>query len=266
MARQSRRIGTPAKISGARSARALGILERLASIGRENVRIARATTQVRTLAGHRLRVPASVSFPEYRRLAEAASHSTKSANSVNGLHRTGATFDGGDHLQRGIQEFAPAMDALSRVERNSNVAPQAIRPDMKTARDFAERSHRAIQGAKKMVVASMESSQGSDAQVSNRSRDGLVASARTASSIREVIPIRNLSQREFAESAGNARARDGGGADAGITVHSSPTVVINESVAGGGLARDAIGALSAHRDELFNQLRRESVRRERAQF
>jgi hypothetical protein len=271
MATQSRIIRTPAKISGASSARAIGILDRLARIGQQSMQVARATAQVRTPANHRLQIPTPVFFPKYRRLPEAASQSGRLADSPNGRHRMTAMFD-----ERGIQELAPAVDAVSRVERDSHVTHRVTRPDVKTLSDFSERAYRAIQAAKKMVVASMESSQRSDAQISNRSREGLeaerealasnglIASARTASSIRGVIPIRNLSQREFAEPAGNARVRDG--RSQGITIHSSPTVVINPSSAGSSLARDTIGALSAHREELFNQLKRESARRERAQF
>ena len=44
------------------------------------------------------------------------------------------------------------------------------------------------------------------------------------------------------------------------------TLEINAPAAGGNVERDAIGALRAHREELFNQLKRESARRERAQF
>jgi hypothetical protein len=87
-----------------------------------------------------------------------------------------------------------------------------------------------------------------------------------ASSIHAVMPPANLSQREFAEPSGNARGGNNSGARAGITINSSPTVVINAPTAGGNIARDAIGALRAHREELFNQLKRESARRERAQF
>jgi hypothetical protein len=263
MAKQSRTIGTPAKISGSSSARALGILDRLARLGQRSMRMARATAQVRTPGDHRLQIRTHVSFPKYRRLPEAASESGRLANSPNGRHRMAAMFD-----EPGIHQSALAVGA--RVKR------RVTGPDVKTSSDFAERAHRAIQAAKKMVGASMESPQRSYAQVPDRSRDGLeagraelasnglIASARMASSIRGVTPIRNLSQREFAVPAGNARGRDG--RSQGITIHSSPTVVINSSTASGGLARDAIGALSAHREELFNQLKRESARRERAQF
>ncbi len=277
MARQSRTIGTPAKSGGAGSARALGTLDRLASIGRENVRIARATAQVRTPAVYRLQIPASVSSPKYRRLP--AREGAGLANSTN--ERTRMTANS----LRESQDLAPAMEGLSRVKRSIELGRAAWadsdgkdRATRSALRDFSERAHRALQAANRVVVAGMDSPRRSDAQVSNRSedgfeseraalaRDGLIASTRMASSIRGVIPIRNLSQREFAEPAGNARGQDGGSAGAGITVHSSPTVVINGSVAGGGLAPDAIGALSAHREELFNQLKRESVRRERARF
>lgn len=87
-----------------------------------------------------------------------------------------------------------------------------------------------------------------------------------ASSIRAVIRPPNLSQREFAELSGNARGPNNSSVGAGIIINSSPTVVINASAAGGSVEREAIGALRAHREELFNQLKRESARRERAQF
>jgi hypothetical protein len=88
-----------------------------------------------------------------------------------------------------------------------------------------------------------------------------------ASSIRGAIAPANVSQREFAEpSASNRGPGSSSGARAGITINSSPTVVINASAVGGDLQRDVIGALRAHRAELFDQLKRESARRERAQF
>ena len=55
-------------------------------------------------------------------------------------------------------------------------------------------------------------------------------------------------------------------ANTGININSSPTVVINAGAPGGNLQRDVISALRTHREELFDQLKRESARRERAQF
>ena len=94
-----------------------------------------------------------------------------------------------------------------------------------------------------------------------------IVGARAASSIQRVVPLPSLSPRMFAGPSSGNRGRDNRGGGAGITINSSPTVVINGAPADGGDAqRDVIGALRAHREELFDQLRRESARRERAQF
>ena len=95
---------------------------------------------------------------------------------------------------------------------------------------------------------------------------GFVASARKAASMRGMVAPPSLSQREFARLSGNERGLSNNGGRTGVTINSSPTVVINASAAGGNLQREVIGALRAHREELFDQLRRESARRERAQF
>jgi hypothetical protein len=75
----------------------------------------------------------------------------------------------------------------------------------------------------------------------------------------------SVSQREFARPLSDARVSNEGGGRVGITINSSPTVVIN-APAGGAVQHDVLGALRAHREELFDQLKRESARRERAQF
>ena len=79
------------------------------------------------------------------------------------------------------------------------------------------------------------------------------------------MPRPGVSQREFARPSSDGRFSKDSGAGASITVNSSPTVVIN-AAAGGTVQHDVIGALRAHREELFDQLKRESARRERAQF
>jgi hypothetical protein len=80
-----------------------------------------------------------------------------------------------------------------------------------------------------------------------------------------VIPPTSISRRDFAQPSSNGRFSNDGDGRAGITINSSPTVVIN-AAAGGAVQDDLIGALRAHREELFDQLKRESARRERAQF
>jgi hypothetical protein len=94
---------------------------------------------------------------------------------------------------------------------------------------------------------------------------GVLAKVRVAPSIRGVVPLSGISQREFAPPTGDVRVSNDGGGRAPITINSSPTVVIN-AAAGGAVQHDVIGALRAHREELFDQLKRESARRERAQF
>ncbi len=79
------------------------------------------------------------------------------------------------------------------------------------------------------------------------------------------MPPPGVSQREFAPPSSDARVSNDGSGRAAITINSSPTVVIN-AAAGGAVQHDVIGALRAHREELFDQLKRESARRERAQF
>lgn len=208
---------------------------------------------------------------------------------ANAWHRTAARVDVGGRLSRENRELSLAMDALSRIERSvesgsaawaiSTAGRRATVSGLKSSSDFAEQAHRANEVAQTMVVANAESSPRSDAgRVSSRSGGsleagrvafagaGILASDRMASSIRAVIPPANLSQREFAEPSGNARGPNNSSVRTGITINSSPTVVINAPAAGGNVERDAIGALRAHREEMFNQLKRESARRERAQF
>ena len=60
--------------------------------------------------------------------------------------------------------------------------------------------------------------------------------------------------------------REAGGGHGALTFNSSPTVVVNSADGRIDVEREIVGALRAHREELFNSLRREAARRERAQF
>ncbi len=208
---------------------------------------------------------------------------------VNAWHRTAAKIDAGIRLPNELRQLSFAEGALSQVERSlesgsaghaiSTAGRRAAEPGFNGSSDFAERARRAIEVGQTIIVAAEESPARSDAgRVPSRLRGsleaeraafagaGFLASARTASSIRAVIPPANLSKREFAEPSGNARGPNNNSVRTGITINSSPTVVINSPAAGGNVERDAIRALRAHREELFNQITRESARRERAQF
>jgi hypothetical protein len=80
-----------------------------------------------------------------------------------------------------------------------------------------------------------------------------------------VAPVR-LSPPEFAEPMRGVYEQKSRHAPGSITINSTPTVVINVSEGSTDIERQVIGALRAHRDELFDQFKRESVRRERAEF
>ena len=284
MANQTRTKGTPTNIGVSRSTHALGELERMAGIGREGARFARASAAIATFAGHRWQLPMHASFPNYDDRFETAllgegrirvegSRSSSDDRplraevenrgptaSVRGQasawHRAAAMVDAHERLSRQIKEPSSARGALSRVERSVELgsAAQAIST--------------ASQRATLMAVAA-------NTESSNRARESVEANraafARTgfkanASSLRGVIPPANVSQREFAQPPGGVRGLNGGSVSGGLNIHSSPTVVINTTAAGGDLQRDVIGALRAHREELLDQLKRESARRERAQF
>jgi len=246
---------------------------------------ASAAPLIRTFAAGARALNATARVSDGVRGNEAATSMAQLRDSDRAIARVDA--DG--RASREIRALSLATDALSRVERSielgsaawatSTAGRRTTRSGLKSSSEFAVRAHRAIEISQAMVAANTESSPSSGAgRVSSRSRGsleaereafagtGLLASARMASSIRAVMPPANLSQREFAEPSGNARGASNSGVRTGITINSSPTVVINAPAAGGNIARDAIGALRAHREELFNQLKRESARRERAQF
>jgi hypothetical protein len=145
---------------------------------------------------------------------------------------------------RQIPELSQARTALSRIERSVEyVTPKSD--------STASSTRRPLKSLKPKVPSLAEK--------------GILANVRIARSIRGVTPPSNVSRREFAQPSGNARVSSEGSARGGITINSSPTVVINGS-GGGAVQHDVIGALRAHREELFDQLKRESARRERAQF
>jgi hypothetical protein len=76
----------------------------------------------------------------------------------------------------------------------------------------------------------------------------------------------SFSRPEFAESTRGVYGQESRSTPGAITINSTPTVVINPGEAPGDVERQVISALRAHREELFDQFKRESIRRERAQF
>ncbi|HYL58624.1 MAG TPA: hypothetical protein VEU51_07105 [Candidatus Acidoferrales bacterium] len=80
-----------------------------------------------------------------------------------------------------------------------------------------------------------------------------------------VAPARIVTPR-FADLPARGLERDSRGGTSAVTINSSPTVVVNCGEGRGDIEREVMNALRAHREELFDSLRREATRRERAQF
>jgi hypothetical protein len=98
---------------------------------------------------------------------------------------------------------------------------------------------------------------------SRRSVGKYVAASRVARSA--MVAPTGLSIPEFAEPMRGVHGQESRNAGS-ITINSTPTVVINASEGSGDVEGQVIAALRTHRDELFDQFKRESVRRERTEF
>lgn len=265
----------PRTVTGSDSARAFGVLERMAGIVRESNRTA--------AAGRRLRIPAHISFAKHSRGFETGSGIGK------GIVSGGSESRIEDQPERmSIARLFRNVAALARSMRAVTQAADGARNNKATRRlatvmaaliraehsALTARAGRAISSADQRamlpVVASAQSARrsriGFEAERAARAGTGFIASARVPSSIHGLTPPSSVLQREFAEPSGNATGPNSSLERARITINSSPTVVINAQAAGGDVQRDVIGALRAHREELFDQMKRESVRRERAQF
>jgi hypothetical protein len=281
MARQPRTINLTARTGGANLAHALSQLERVTNVVRASDRVSRAAASVARARGHRWELPAQdwlakdnqvveTRDPANRGTAADGSESdfgarpsgsgtgyrSKTARAGSAWQRAAAMVDNGARWSREIPEISHAMDALSRAERSVETGSAA----------------RAISEARKFapsrVALSVESSRARERLEATRPSPAAtraLANVRVARSIRGVTQLPSISQREFARPSSDVRASNDGSGRAGITINSSPTVVIN-APAGGAVQHDVLGALRAHREELFDQLKRESARRERAQF
>ena len=180
----------------------------------------------------------------------------KAAGTETVRHRAAAMVEAGARLQREMLDLSRAANALSRAERSieSASAGRAI-SDGQTYPKLRLLSNSDLTG---------RAGERLEKERTPLSAAGLPANLRIASSVRGVIPPTNVSRRDFAPPSSRGVSNDGSGR-ASITINSSPTVVINAPMSGA-LQQDVIGALRAHREELFDQLKRESARRERAQF
>ena len=243
--------------------RALSHLDRMSGVARRNVRIAQAAATIARAKEYRWQVPAEAlglregSFLLGRRTSGDGSgggfgvgpgwNESESrgmdASARTRRYRATASVEEATRSRGQIPELTQAMKALSRIERSVEFAAPISGANTSPTRARASLEFRLPSLADK----------------------GGLASARNTRAIRGVTPPSNVSRREFTEPSGNAGVSSKGSGRGGITINSSPTVVINGS-GGGAVQHDLIGALRAHREELFDQFKRESARRERAQF
>jgi hypothetical protein len=265
--------------------KALGRMERLTGFLRKG---ARAAASIERMAGvgDRLELPAQ--------LHPRALFARHDRGLLAGVRSQGGVGGGGSENQidgarghasmaRLIQRFAAAAKAMRATARATDNIGNKARSKLPVAMEALARTERSVESGnvaraivtvpRGSMIAPMKNSQLSPRMAAEleagrakptATRANLAASA--ALSMRGVVPLANLSPRMFAEPSSGNRGRDNRSGGAGITINSSPTVVINRPAEGSNAQRDVLGALRAHREELFDQLRRESARRERAQF
>jgi hypothetical protein len=277
MARQSRPINPTAGTRSADAAQALRQLDRVTSIARKNRRVARAAASVEQAREFRWQPSAGTSVLKQAQLVEGESlvergtardgsrggsaagsswgSRTNLASAQPGRRRAAALVEASTRSYRQIPELSQAMKALARIERpvESGSAGRAILEQRKYATPSA------VSKSNTTGRAHLEARQPSFVAA------GIVGNVRIARSIRAATLPASISQREFAQPSGDMRGSNQTGGRSGITINSSPTVVIN-GPASGAMQNDVIGALRAYREELFDEMKRESARRERAQF
>jgi len=170
-----------------------------------------------------------------------------------------------DKFARLIEQSSSCMDALTRIGNakrrfgvgdDSNFAKAGVERSGSSWSGLAGRATRMFDRIGGLSIGSEEGSErgfGKYVAASRVPRSSMVAPAR-------------LSRPEFTEPMRGVYGQESRNAPGSITINSTPTVVINGSEGSGDIERQVLGALRAHRDELFDQFKRESVRRERAEF
>ena len=157
---------------------------------------------------------------------------------------------------RTIQQSLSEIETLTRIRDGGRAASPA------------GRAKRALGIVGRLSIESGESprEQGPRFEPSNSDR-GLASAGKFAPAVtRSMLAPARFSRPEFAEPTRGVYGQESRSTPGTITINSTPTVVINPGEAAGDVERQVIGALRAHREELFDQFKRESIRRERAQF
>jgi hypothetical protein len=281
MAKQTRTSNPTARSGRLEVEEAHSQLDRVARVARTSVRVARATANLAQAGEYRWQAAAQGSRPLQIHFETGLRRERTGGDGFWGDRGAGATpvrserddrrkiaraetgwgramlMEAGARWQRQVLDLSRAVKALSRAARSSELrsAGRAI----SDGRKYAMQQLRWDREPTGPARAGFERERRSFEMA------GLPAKVHFAPIIRGVNPPANVSRREFARPTGGSRVLKDGNRGGGITVNSSPTVVIN-SPAGGAVQHDLIGALRAHREELFDQLKREFARRERTQF
>lgn len=198
--------------------------------------------------------------------------------------------DSRDRFARMIQQSSPGMRTLARIWDEGRKSGMGGNRRSKSASvesgsavswsDLAGRANRALGVVGRLATERGESAQGRGPRFERTSISSdlnrVLTSARkyisaangiTGSGTRSsMLAPASLSRPEFAEPMRGVYGQESRSAPGTITISSAPTVVVNAGDASGDVERQVTSALRAHREELFDQFKRESVRRERAQF
>src|ERR1700722_2545152 len=268
MTKHSRTIEASAKVSGSNIAPALSRLNRAINVGHESLRIARAAASIARSGVYRLQVRSSDSLLKDKRVVETGS--IRDGKTVS--DGSGSGSGGGLGSRETDDQIKPARAGSGwyRATAIVNAGARVFRqlPELSRANMGGVTSDARKHVARMLASNTKSSRRARESDTTGRASfadTGVLGKVRVAPSIRGVMPPSGVSTREFARPLSDVPVSNNGSGRAAITIHSSPTVVIN-SAAGGAVQHDVIGALRAHREELFDQLKRESARRERAQF
>ena len=253
---------TIAKTGLSASIHALRELDRMAGVARDSLRLTNAIAKVSLPDVQQAQPPAYVSLPAMKFLRSERSRvdGSRSILDVQLMHNEEARRD----TAASIRSHASLLNPSPLL----TVDPSSMNEQFVDFRNAARAISAASSSSIQAVLPKVEAS--------TRTRGVLELNGATlagkqfradASSLRALTPLPpSVAQREFARPIRIARDRNHGSSNAGVNINSSPTIVINTTAAGTNLQRDVLSALRAHRDELFDQLKRESARRERAQF
>ena len=81
-----------------------------------------------------------------------------------------------------------------------------------------------------------------------------------------ILAAPRIDRADFAEPASVRPSRSAETASGGISINSSPTVIIHGAQDSGDIERQVVEALRKHREQLFEQMKQEAARRERAVY